>query len=279
METDSQAAQNDDFESFLGKYVTTNVAPGSVLYDSEFLIGELLDNLTKTDKGSFEKVGFYVLNAMCCAMKRADLVPSLFRSILRDRNASETDTRAIFSTLQETINIIWPFVGVPQVIPACLGLAGYLKACNASSIGQARSRQDFGPDDTNLGTETRKTIYKASANGEVFEMLATYFGDFSHALNGICFGYNIGRVDHNIFSLAESELVLTATLISLGATRQAESHIKACIAFGYTEANVKAVIVTAEQLSDWLGVQLPSTKSPIDVSRLAQQARKCLCST
>jgi hypothetical protein len=43
-------------------------------------------------------------------------------------------------------------------------------------------------EDADLGSQTRKDIYKASANAEVFQMLSTYFGDFAHALDTVGFG-------------------------------------------------------------------------------------------
>ena len=88
--------------------------------------------------------------------------------------------------------------------------------------------------------------------------------------------YNIGRVPAEIFSLAQSEMILTAALVALGATRQAGSHIKACIAFGFSQADVEAVIHAAERLAQWLGIVLPSATSPINVRELARQARSRL---
>ena len=85
--------------------------------------------------------------------------------------------------------------------------------------------------------------------------------------------YNIGRVDAQIFSLAESELIVTAALIGLGASRQAGSHIKACIAFGFSEHDVEAIVETAEKLANWQGVDHLSSKSSVDVTELARQAR------
>ena len=49
-------------------------------------------------------------------------------------------------------------------------------------------RNDFAVNDSALGTETRREIYKASANNEVFDMLEKNFGDLAHVLNAVGFG-------------------------------------------------------------------------------------------
>ena len=75
---------------------------------------------------------------MCCALKRADLVPSIFRDLTEEMVDTTNTMTGLFSAVRETINIIWPFVGVPQVIPACLGLAGYLQISGAVVLQRQR---------------------------------------------------------------------------------------------------------------------------------------------
>lgn len=82
--------------------------------------------------------------------------------------------------------------------------------------------------------------------------------------------YNIGRASQKELSLAEVELILTASLVALGATRQAGSHIKACIGFGYSEADIEKVINTVERFAGWNGSKL---QTAIGVTKLAEQAR------
>ena len=50
------------------------------------------------------------------------------------------------------------------------------------------SRNGFEVNDGLLGTETRREIYKASANSEIFDMLDKNFGDLARPLNGVAFG-------------------------------------------------------------------------------------------
>ncbi|KIW90513.1 uncharacterized protein Z519_09160 [Cladophialophora bantiana CBS 173.52] len=262
-----------NFDAFLARYVDTNINLGSPLFDEPFLVGNLLCELNKTE--GMEKIGVCVLAAMCCAMKRADLVPRLFLCLTKtvhEPNSADTISKH-FWELREAINIIWPFVGVPQVIPACLGVAGYFesKGIMALSPEKTLTRHGIRPEDADLGWQTRKEIYKASANSEVFRMLSTYFGDFSHALDSIGFGYNIGRATEVCFSLAEVEMILTSSLIALGATRQAGSHIKACIAFGYPVRTLEAVTKVAHTLAQWQGIQVSPS---IDIDRLADEAQR-----
>ncbi|KAL1889731.1 hypothetical protein Sste5346_008717 [Sporothrix stenoceras] len=260
-----------DFQNFLATYVNTNTAPGAISYDEHFLVHDLLASLVQSDAEAFaNNTGLQVLFAICCAMKRADLVPALFAAILAGgESSSDTETLELFYRTRETINIIWPFVGVPQIIPAALGLAGYLKSRGITELETNRRRHDFGPDDVALGTTTRTSIYKASANSEVFTMLNAYHGDFSYVLNAIGFGYNIGHTASLGIPLPEAELILTSALIALNATRQAGSHVKACVAFGYSEISVRAVVTATDKLARWLGQRL----NPIDIGELARQAR------
>ena len=80
-------------------------------------------------------------------MKRADLVPPLVQAKV-EGYTSESDVLELFYEIRETINIIWLFVGIPQVIPACLGLAGYLQSRGVTSLGleKKRLRSVFDPE-------------------------------------------------------------------------------------------------------------------------------------
>ena len=50
-----------DFDSFLAKYVKTNVLPGSVDYDHEFLVKDLLGELIAANEKTFSKLGLPIL--------------------------------------------------------------------------------------------------------------------------------------------------------------------------------------------------------------------------
>ena len=73
-------------------------------------------------------------------MKRADLVPLLFQASVEALDGSEASLLNLFRLFRETFNIVWPFVGVPQVVPAALGLAGYLQSKGIQRLEDNRQR-------------------------------------------------------------------------------------------------------------------------------------------
>lgn len=62
---------------------------------------------------------------MLCAQRRGDAVPQLFQDLAQKK--SDKETKEIFLIIREGITIIFPFVGLPNCIPACLGLVGELQ--------------------------------------------------------------------------------------------------------------------------------------------------------
>jgi hypothetical protein len=81
------------------------------------------------------------------------------------------------------------------------------------------------------------------------------------------FGYLIsGSLD--IQSLELSELTVAASIVGIGATRQARSHIKASIGVGNTPTVVADVVKIAEEVALWNKTPLPTT---INVAELAEE--------
>ena len=138
-----------DFDDFLTKYVHTNKAPGSQPYDRKFLFDHVLGRLQSVNNAIFGQLGFHIVvgdlvipftstaaadttafrrTAQCCAIKRADVVPATFDSLIKGQAKSEDAILEKFSAVCEMLNIIWAFVGVPPIVPTCLGLAAYLEA-------------------------------------------------------------------------------------------------------------------------------------------------------
>jgi len=108
-------------------------------------------------------------------------------------------------------------------------------------------------EDLALGRSTQRDIYKASANTEVFQLLDAFFGDFNYLLTSIGFGYVMGRNnDDEVLALREKEVVLAACIVALGATRQARSHLMACVGFGWGRGQVESVVGTVVELGGWL---------------------------
>ena len=65
---------------------------------------------------------------------RADFVPKVFESAYGDESDIE-NTKNIFYSVRECITVIWPFVGIPWTVPACLGLVHVLLRKKIEHIG------------------------------------------------------------------------------------------------------------------------------------------------
>ena len=140
---------SQDVDAFFAKYVDTNTASGSPPFDRKFLFDDVLARLQNVGTETFNKLALPVVvgcvetcscgsqkadpeclrqAAQCCAINRADLIPAMFLSIHDNQKDAESIVLQDFICLRETITIIWPFVGIPKVIPACLGLSKCLEA-------------------------------------------------------------------------------------------------------------------------------------------------------
>lgn len=62
---------------------------------------------------------------MLCAQRRGDAVPRLFRDLAKGKTIEET--KALFESFKLSLNLTWAFSGLPQCIPACLGLVRELR--------------------------------------------------------------------------------------------------------------------------------------------------------
>lgn len=71
---------------------------------------------------------------MLCAQRRGDAVPKLFRDLAKGKTVE--DTKALFESFKLALNLTWAFSGLPQCIPACLGLVGELRELGISGPGQ-----------------------------------------------------------------------------------------------------------------------------------------------
>lgn len=71
---------------------------------------------------------------MLCAQRRGDAVPRLFRDLAKGKTVE--DTKALFASFKLALNLTWAFSGLPQCIPACLGLVGELRQLGISGPSQ-----------------------------------------------------------------------------------------------------------------------------------------------
>lgn len=65
---------------------------------------------------------------MLCAQNRGDAVPLFFADVVKNATKQQ-DVNETFLALREAINVVFPFIGFLNCVPACLGL-----------VNEARSR-------------------------------------------------------------------------------------------------------------------------------------------
>ncbi|KAJ9650684.1 hypothetical protein H2198_010020 [Neophaeococcomyces mojaviensis] len=110
---------------FNAKYISTNIAANAKAYDSK-IFTEFVKELGNADQGQLKGFEHAVLTAVLCGLKRANIVPALFHDLSEDK--SNNEALKIFDDLKEALSIAFPFVGLPNCMPATLGLVGELKA-------------------------------------------------------------------------------------------------------------------------------------------------------
>ncbi|KAF8247891.1 hypothetical protein K440DRAFT_643506 [Wilcoxina mikolae CBS 423.85] len=242
---------------FTAKYVTPNVPPGAPVFSSTFF-SPLLSTLLFPHHLSTS-----ILTGILCALKRGDLVAPLFSHLV---DVSGHDPIETFSAMRSAITTTMLFSGAPQVLPACLGLAGEMRG-RGLEPDTSSDRGEVTAETLEVGRETHRDIYKASGNAEVFEMLGRHCGDVEYALVAIGFGLFMGGE-----GLRERELVLAAAIMAMGARRQAGSHLKACFGFGWTREEVQSVVDVVGRVAGWCGVQV----GEVDVGLLEREAREAL---
>jgi hypothetical protein len=122
--------------------------------------------------------------------------------------------------------------------------------------------------DKAAGSVFRQRAYRVVKNGEVQEMLRTYFADFAELGWTVVFGYSLaGTANTGIFKDFETQLVLAVAVAASGATRQARSHGQGAIGMGNSVGAIKTLFKAAEVINEWNGTPV----THIDVDALAKQ--------
>ncbi|KAF9890059.1 hypothetical protein FE257_006739 [Aspergillus nanangensis] len=256
------------------KYVSPNVKPGAPTYSKEFFL-DLLTDLTTSHP---ELKGFTdaIIATACCAVSRADVVGRFFDDITA--NANPGDSEKTFLRLREAITIAFPYVGMPTCIPAYYGMIGVVqRKGEAYASTRVLRNGTITEQDARKGNELRSRIYKRVENSEIFGLMDHYFTDLRSVLRStsvmrfttstvVTWGYLIAKANEEVFRPTESHLIVTATIIALGATRQSKSHIKATLELGNSVGCVKGVVELVRKIADWAG-------RPIDAFDVDQLAR------
>lgn len=95
---------------------------------------------------------------------------------------------------------------------------------------------------------------------ELTTVIAAYYGRTT------IFGYLVGSSP--IFELRDTEILVAAAITSLGATRQARSHVKCSLQMGNSLEIVTAMVETAKNVAAWNRRPL---WGPINVGELAEE--------
>ncbi|KAK1840008.1 hypothetical protein CCHR01_17368 [Colletotrichum chrysophilum] len=253
-------------KEFNDKYINANLATDASHYD-ETVFHYLVRHLELVDGGAIAPVAPGIIAAMLCAQRRGDAVPKLFHDLAKVRDVE--GTKILFASFKLALDLTWPFTGLPQCIPACLGLIGELR--------------EFDFDWFKKGVQTNEAIYRAVGNEEVHRMMGGVFPEISqlvlsrfdssssHLLayiaNVAVFGFLVGGSERTQ-SLPLCEITIAGAIAALGATRQAKSHLKGSMGLGISVAVIEAVLYAAEQVAKWNDTKLPGK---IDVTVLAKE--------
>lgn len=222
-------------------------------------------------------------------MGRADVVGRFFDHITTDSTPEVSEK--IFLCLREAITIVFPLLGMPTCIPACYGMIGVVQRKGpAFASAKVLRKTTIGEEDVQKGLELRTRIYSGVGNSKIFGLMDKYFTDLceSAAVKNaslkccliissvtcstvVTWGYLIAKANEEVFQPEESHLIIAATIMASGATRQTKSHLKATIGIGNCVDCVKAVVEVVTKIAEWADRPI-ATFDVDDLSRQIQAA-------
>ncbi|KAL3457182.1 hypothetical protein BJX64DRAFT_293354 [Aspergillus heterothallicus] len=252
---------------FAKKYTEANIARDAAAYDENVFLPlhEKLASLVSSDT-----LATAILTAVLCAQARGDAVVQLFRSVTK--HSSQEEVKARFIAVREAITIAVPFVGLPNTMPACFGLVNELRGRGIEDGVLEQKRANFPDlDYTSHGNETVTRIYRGVGNSEVREMIQQYFPQMSYYGRTTIWGYLVGSSP--VFELRDAEILVAASVMGLGATRQARSHVKCALSVGNLVDLVRATVEVAREVAAWNGRLI---LAGVNVDELAQELERSL---
>ncbi|KAL2826743.1 hypothetical protein BJY01DRAFT_255909 [Aspergillus pseudoustus] len=255
--------------SFNQKYVSTNIKPGAPPYAPDIVqryIEELQAQLSESQK----LLCYPILTTLFIGARRGDFVPRLFEEYIVMKLDSDT-VKSVFYLMRESIMASYAFVGVPWVVPACLGIVDVLQRRSLEDIAKENFRSDPLDVDSLLitGKEVVSNTYRGVNNDEVRDMLSIAFPEMRKGISLVVWGYNVGGAVKAGLHPRETELFIATAIISSGATRQARSHIKASLGMGNEIGVVAKIVELANEFTDWNGAPIEA----VDVEALAAEIR------
>jgi len=136
----SQPSIKGDFNT---SYTAANISKSAAPYDFTFF-SDLKVKLDNADPTYLKQFSYALLvlfsnfeqsvcsgnrltilqSVMFCAQRRGDLVGLWFQDLIA--NEKSVDPREVFKIIREAIAVAYPFIGLPNCVPACFGLIGVL---------------------------------------------------------------------------------------------------------------------------------------------------------
>ncbi|KAL2853499.1 hypothetical protein BJX68DRAFT_264967 [Aspergillus pseudodeflectus] len=261
---------------FSKKYTQANIAPDAAPYDEAVFLSL---HKTLASHVASDTLATAILATILCAQARGDAVVQLFRSVTKHSSEGEAEVKSRFIAVREAITLTVPFVGLPNCMPACFGLVNEIKGRgfaggDGGGIPGPR-RTNFGElDYTSRGAETVSRIYRGVGNSEVREMIQQFFPEMSYYGRTTVWGYLVGSSP--ILELKDAEMLVAASIMGLGATRQARSHVKCALSVGNSLELVTATVEVAQAVGAWNGRAL---LGGVDVGELAGELEKNLAAS
>lgn len=179
------------------KYVSTNLKPDARQYSKDFFLSvnaDLAASQPELREFSYAVIvskwmypvpwfqpvsstlTLLIQAAACCATGRADVVGQFFDHLTS--KSSEEESEAIFLRLREAITIIFPYLGLPNCMPACYGMIGVVERKGKQYASLKRLRKDtVDLEDARKGAELRAQIYRGVGNSGIFDLMKIYFSD------------------------------------------------------------------------------------------------------
>ncbi|KIV91819.1 hypothetical protein PV10_06316 [Exophiala mesophila] len=260
----------DEFmQSWDEKYVTTNLKPGDKLYNAEVFLA--LNKRLCEDAPELKPVSHAIIMAACSALGRADVVGKYFDDVTKQSTPEES--QAVFLKLREGMACIYPFVGMPALIPGAFGMIGVIKRKGEEYATLQKFRKGtIDEDNIRKGNDIRKIIYKTAGNSEIMDPFSKFFAELYNGSTAFTWGYLLAAASDNVFDLPHTHFIVATAITALGATRQTRSHLKATMGAGNSTSAVKAMVDVVSEIATWAGRPIVQP----DVDALAEEVRSSL---
>jgi hypothetical protein len=114
--------------------------------------------------------------AVCCALGRADVVGKYFDDVTKQ--ATPEESQEVFLKLREGMTCIYPFLGMPSLMPGAFGMIGVIaRKGEQYATLQTFRKSTIDEDNIRKGNEIRKSIYATAGNSEILTAFQKYFAE------------------------------------------------------------------------------------------------------